>query len=69
MALQLDFIYDEGKTEFYFLKEDVREVRASCDKVRRGIYAKHNILQKKYDELLERMNIIEKHICRNPWRN
>ena len=69
MALQLDFIYDEGKEEIDFLREDVREIRASCDKVRKGIYAKHNVLQRKYNELLERMEIIERNICRNRWPN
>lgn len=62
MAYQLNFL-EEEKTELDFVREDVKEVRASNDKVRKSIFAKHAELGRKYIELHERMQIIEKNIC------
>lgn len=60
-------ILDENR----FLKEEVKKValktnatHASADKVRRALFARNNELQKRVDELEERLKIIEKNICK-----
>ncbi len=62
MELQLDFFIKE-KTEMDTLKEQLDHVRQSNEKVRKSIFVKHAELQKKYLELHERMQIIERNIC------
>lgn len=41
----------------------VSSIKYSTDRVRKGMYAKHNELQKRCQELEERLKIIEKEIC------
>lgn len=62
MACQLDF-FPQDKSEIDELKNDVQSVKESSDKVRKSIYAKHGELAKKYLELNERLQIIERNIC------
>ena len=62
MALQLEFF--EEKTEWDLLKEDVESVRESSDKVRKSLFARHAELARKYMELHERLEIMERHICK-----
>ena len=62
MAYQLD-LFETEKSELDFLKAHVQDVKESTDKVRRGIYARHAELNRKYLELHERMQIIERNIC------
>lgn len=63
MAYQLNF-FEVEKSEIEYLKDDIVEVRESNDKVRKSIFARHAELAKKYMELHERMQIIERNICR-----
>ena len=60
--VQLDFFQDEEET----LYEEIRKVKDSSDKVRKSIYARHNELEKKYNDLLHRLDIFERHFCREP---
>jgi hypothetical protein len=60
---QLEFFLGE-KSELEYLKKDVKEVKNSNDKVRKSIFARHAELAKMYLELHERMQIIERNICR-----
>lgn len=59
---QLDF-FSEDKAEIDYLRNDVKQVKESSDKVRKSLYARHSELSKKYIELHQRMEIIEKNIC------
>jgi phage shock protein A len=45
------------------LKKEMDAAIESTHKVRKGIYAKHAELAKKYLDLHERMQIIERNIC------
>lgn len=63
MACQLEFFSSEG-SEIECLKEDVRIFKESNDKVRRGMFARHGELTRKYTELHDRLQILEKNICR-----
>ena len=62
MACQLEF-FTEKKTELDFLRDDVKEVKESSDKIRKSLFARHGELARKYAELHERMQIIERNIC------
>lgn len=63
MSMQLDF-FAEKKTELDYIREDLENVRKSSDKVRKGIFAHHAELAKKYLELHERLQILERNICK-----
>lgn len=58
--LQLDFFEQE---QVQVLKVEVEKVKKSSESVRRGIFAKHSVLEKMYGELHDRLNIIERNIC------
>ena len=62
MAFQLEFCLDE-KSELSNLLESVKEVKESSDKVRKSMFARHSDLARKYMDLHERMQIIERNIC------
>jgi hypothetical protein len=64
MAAQLEFFYQE-RTELDDIKEEVKDVKQSNDKVRKSMFARHGELARKYMELNERMQIIERNICRS----
>jgi len=65
--LQLDF-FDETSTDLEKLVRRFDEVEKSSSKVRRGIFAKHSDLAKKYMELNQRLEIIERNICNSLWK-
>lgn len=58
MALQLEF-FDKPED----VLEVIKSVKESNDKVRKSIFAKHGNLERKYEELQERLAIIERNIC------
>lgn len=62
MAYQLQFVFEE-KSDLDYIRDDMKSIKESSDKVRKGIFAKHNELMRKYLELHERMQILEKNIC------
>lgn len=65
MALQLDFFLSEDECELIALKRAVEDVRRSGDKVRKGTYARLGELNKECMDLKCRLEILERHICRN----
>lgn len=60
MGCQLEFF---ELPEIEVLKHDVQDVKKSSDKVRKSMFARHGELAKKYLELHERLQILERHIC------
>lgn len=63
MSIQLDLFLPQ-KTIVDCIQEDLKTVKTSNDKVRKSMFASHNELKKKYIDLNERMEIIERNICR-----
>lgn len=59
--LQLDFFYDKET----LLEIEIRKVKESSDKVRKGIFARHNELAKMYVDLDQRLRVVESGICRS----
>lgn len=62
MLIQLELF--EEKSEIDILQDQISELRKSQDKVRKSLFAKHGELAKKYLEIYDRLEIIEKNICR-----
>lgn len=58
--LQLDFF----QTDEEILNYEIRKIKESTDKVRKGIFARHNELAKMYLELSDRLTIIERNLCK-----
>lgn len=62
MLLQLDLF--EEKTDQELILDEIKFVKESSDKVRKSLFARHAELSKKYIELNDRLEIIERNICR-----
>lgn len=62
MTFQLEF-FTEEKSDLDFLKDSVNDVKQSSDKVRKSMFARHSELARKYIELHDRLQIIERNIC------
>jgi hypothetical protein len=67
MKYQLDFFAEE-KSDLEYLRDDLERVRESNDRVRKSIFGRHAELAKKYLELHERMQILERNICRGEFK-
>lgn len=63
MVIQLDFF--QVMTETEMMREEIRQLRVSHEKVRKSLYARHGELAKLYLDLNDRMNILEHNICKN----
>lgn len=61
-AVQFD-LFDETPDDVTILKRELREVRGAADRLRRGLFSRHNELAKLYVELSHRVDIIERAIC------
>ncbi len=61
MLIQLDLFEDN---EVVLLRNEMQRVRESSDKVRKGIFARHNELSRLWLELDHRLGIIERCICK-----
>jgi hypothetical protein len=61
--IQLEFFND--RTYEDVLKEEVNQIRDSTEKVRKSLFARHAELAKKYLELNERLEILERNICKS----
>lgn len=61
--IQLDF-FKEPPTEVEILREEIAEVRAANDRVRKGIFARHNELFKMYLELKEEHESWKETVCK-----
>ncbi len=62
MLVQLDLF--ENKSEVEILEDRVRLLEKSMDKQRKSLFARNGELAKKYMELHDRMEVIERNICK-----
>lgn len=60
MLLELDFFKSENEV----MMDKLDSIKESSERVRKGIFAKHGELVKKYMDLSDRLEIIERNICR-----
>jgi len=68
MPYQLDFFQAEI-SEIDEVKKEVKGVKESNEKVRKSMFARHGELARKYTELHERLQILERHICQGSSAN
>jgi hypothetical protein len=61
MLVQLDLFEDD---EVVLLRQEMQKIKESSEKVRRGMFARHNELAKLWIELDHRLSIIERFICK-----
>ena len=61
MLIQLDLFEQD---EQILMRKEIHKVKESCDKTRRGMFARHNELAKLWIEMDHRLNIIERYICK-----
>ena len=64
MIVQLDLFKSVEEAKQDELIRKFEELRYSTEKVRRGLFARHNELSKMYLELSQRLEYIERHICK-----
>ncbi len=62
MSLQLEFFKSYSEVEV--LQMQLAEARKAQEKMRRALFARHGELAKKYVELHDRMDVIERNICK-----
>jgi hypothetical protein len=62
MLIQLDLF--DHKTESDILRDELKLMHASNDKLRKSLYSRHTEQAKKCREIEERLAIIERHICK-----
>lgn len=62
-CLQYDLFYevDESKVAL----QEAREAKEMANKVRRGLFARHNEMAKMYMELSRRLEMLERNICKD----
>ncbi len=60
--LQLDLFHEY--TEVEALQIEIKSLKKSQDKLRRALFARHGELAKKYCDLQDRMDVIERNICK-----
>jgi len=58
--IQLDFFQDD---EMLIMKKQISDLRESNDRVRKSLFAKNGELSKKYMDLLNRLDILDRNIC------
>ncbi len=61
MLIQLDLFEQD---ENVLMRKEIAKVRESSEKVRKGIFARHNELARLWLELDHRLAIIERCICK-----
>jgi hypothetical protein len=59
--IQLTFFPED---EVHELRKELVKVKTSNEKVRRAMFARHGELAKMYTDLLDRLEIIERNICK-----
>ncbi len=60
--IQLDFF--EPKDDLELLKDELQLVKESTNKVRKGIFARHNEIAKMLLDISIRLEVIERNICK-----
>jgi len=65
MLIQLDLF--ETKTDMEHLQDEIDALKKSNDKLRKGLFARHGELAKKYLEINDRINVIEINLCKGKY--
>ncbi len=57
---QLEFFRED---DIIVLRREIEKLKASNERMRKALFAKHGDLSKNYLDLLERITILERNIC------
>ncbi len=60
--IQLDLFETDDTV---LLINEVKKVKESTEKTRKALFSRHGSLEKKYNELVARLDVLEKYICRD----
>ena len=63
--LQLDFFKSKEENEIDEMRRNLSQMHSSLDRIRKGLFARNGELVKQYMELVRRVEIIEKNICKS----
>jgi single-stranded DNA-specific DHH superfamily exonuclease len=63
LMVQLDLFKTKEESTIEAVLKQYDELKKSTEKVRKGLFARHNELSKQYTDLSERFQILEKYIC------
>lgn len=64
LVYQLDMFQDKRETHLSAVEEWIKALEESQHRVRKGTYAKLNEQGNKIDFLIEKVDFLERHICR-----
>jgi hypothetical protein len=67
MPIQLDLFKEQDDIELY--REEIRSLTKSQDKLRKAMFARHGELSKKYLELNDRFEVLERVLCKGKYGN
>lgn len=59
--IQLDFFDNE---DTHLLRKEIQKLKESNERVRKSLFAKHGELARNYLELLNRLDVLERNICK-----
>lgn len=61
--IQLEFFKSEEECRLDNIEVSFHKLKTSTEKVRRGVFARHNEIAKKVNDVDERLAILERYIC------
>lgn len=64
LKIQYDMFLSKEESELISLRREIVETKKSCDKVRKGLFARHNELAKQFLELKHDHDLLIKAICK-----
>jgi hypothetical protein len=62
--VQLDFFKNAEESEMEALRAEFNAVKKSTERVRKGVFVRHNELAKICTDLQSRLDILERNICK-----
>lgn len=63
LAIQFDF-FEPIPSETDMMRMDIKDIHESTEKVRKKLFAENGQLKKRVNELENRLEILERNICR-----
>lgn len=63
--VQLNFFETKEESEISAIWCEVNQIKESGNKVRKGMYARLNEVEKECKDIKSRLEIMESHICKN----
>lgn len=65
LQIQYDLFEECEETRLHEMEKKIDEIKTSCDKVRKGMFARHGELFKLMKDIDNRLKMIESYICKS----